>query len=148
MSVFDPTAGHPRVPHGGTFNANPVTMAAGLAALRRWDRQEVERLNHLGSELRRRSDQVLVEAEFPAQFSGDGSLFKLVPGREPLLNYRSVPADSASQERLAELQLRLLGSGIIVSSKGTGCLSTPMGRSEVDTFVDTLERAIREMRTS
>jgi glutamate-1-semialdehyde 2,1-aminomutase len=148
MSVFDPTAGHPRVPHGGTFNANPVTMAAGLAALRRWDRREVERLNHLGAELRRRADQILVEAEFPAQISGDGSLFKLVPGREQLLNYRSVPVDRASQNRLAELQLRLLGSGIIVGSKGTGCLSTPMGRSEVDTFVDTLERAIREMRIS
>src|SRR3989441_3096045 len=34
MAVFDPTGGEPRAPHGGTFNANPVTMAAGLAAMR------------------------------------------------------------------------------------------------------------------
>src|SRR5215468_9840628 len=32
MAVFDPTrGGPPAAPHGGTFNANPVTMAAGLA---------------------------------------------------------------------------------------------------------------------
>ena len=36
MSVFDPTTGKPRVPHGGTFNANPGTMAAGLAAMQLW----------------------------------------------------------------------------------------------------------------
>ena len=31
MTVFDPTrGGPPAAPHGGTFNANPVTMAAGL----------------------------------------------------------------------------------------------------------------------
>src|SRR3989475_2075970 len=33
MAVFDPTKGYPAAPHGGTFNANPVTMAAGLAAM-------------------------------------------------------------------------------------------------------------------
>jgi len=33
MAVFDPTGGKPAAPHGGTFNANPVTMAAGLAAV-------------------------------------------------------------------------------------------------------------------
>jgi glutamate-1-semialdehyde aminotransferase len=31
MAVFDPRGGKPLVPHGGTFNANPVTMAAEVA---------------------------------------------------------------------------------------------------------------------
>jgi glutamate-1-semialdehyde 2,1-aminomutase len=34
MAVFDPTNGNPAAPHGGTFNANRVTMAAGLVAMR------------------------------------------------------------------------------------------------------------------
>jgi glutamate-1-semialdehyde 2,1-aminomutase len=38
MSVFDPTrGGPPAAPHGGTFNANPVTMAAGVATLNQSD---------------------------------------------------------------------------------------------------------------
>jgi glutamate-1-semialdehyde 2,1-aminomutase len=31
MRVFDPAAG--AIHHGGTFNANPITMAAGVAAM-------------------------------------------------------------------------------------------------------------------
>ncbi len=34
MEVFDQTIKPLRVEHGGTYNANPMTMAAGLAAMR------------------------------------------------------------------------------------------------------------------
>src|SRR5207247_9029396 len=52
MAVFDPRGGKPLVPHGGTFNANPVTMAAGLAAMRLLDEKAFERLDELGRTLR------------------------------------------------------------------------------------------------
>jgi glutamate-1-semialdehyde 2,1-aminomutase len=146
MAVFDPSSGHPRVPHGGTFNANPVTMAAGLAALAAWTPEEVERLERLGAELRRRCNELLAEADFPAQLSGQGSLFKLVPGRAEVVNYRSIPNDEAARARLGELHLRLLGAGIIVGPKGTGCLSTPMGATEINEFVEALERVTGQMR--
>jgi glutamate-1-semialdehyde aminotransferase len=77
--------------------------------------------------------------------SGDASLFKIVPGRDEVVNYRSVPQDAGSRARLAELHLRLLGAGVIVGAKGTGCLSTPMDRDEINTFVDALERVVREI---
>ena len=145
MSVFDPTSGPPKVPHGGTFNANPVTMAAGLAAMRLWTPAEVERVEQLGDELRRRASEVLAEADFPAQVSGQGSLFRIVAGRDELVNYRSVPQDRETAERLAELHLRLLGAGVILGGKGTGCLSTPMDRGDVNAFVEALERAVGEI---
>ena len=31
MNYYDPRGGKGRISHGGTFNANPVTMAAGVA---------------------------------------------------------------------------------------------------------------------
>src|SRR4029453_19163581 len=34
MAVFDHRREKPRVPQGGTFTANPVTMTAGLAAMK------------------------------------------------------------------------------------------------------------------
>src|SRR5207302_7285007 len=52
MSVFDPRSGKPAVPHGGTFNANPVTMAAGLAAMRLLDEKAFDRLDEVGGKLR------------------------------------------------------------------------------------------------
>lgn len=33
MAAFDPRQGRGRISHGGTFNANPLTMAAGVATL-------------------------------------------------------------------------------------------------------------------
>jgi glutamate-1-semialdehyde 2,1-aminomutase len=145
MSVFDPTAGSPRVPHGGTFNANPVTMAAGLAAMSLWTPVEVDRVQGLGDELRRRANEVLAEADFPAQVTGDGSLFRIVPGRDELVNYRSVPQDRDINTKLSELHIRLLGAGVIVGTRGTGCLSSPMDRDEINSFVETLERVVAEV---
>ena len=39
MSVFDSSGGKAKVPHGGTFNGNPVTMAAGLATMKQLTRK-------------------------------------------------------------------------------------------------------------
>jgi glutamate-1-semialdehyde 2,1-aminomutase len=53
MAVFDPTrGGPPAAPHGGTFNANPVTMAAGLAAMRLLTPDAFARVDELGAKLR------------------------------------------------------------------------------------------------
>jgi glutamate-1-semialdehyde 2,1-aminomutase len=48
MSVMDPLAEKVLFPHSGTFSANPMTMVAGLTAMRLFDRDAVARLNALG----------------------------------------------------------------------------------------------------
>src|SRR5260370_6096625 len=44
MSVFDHTR-NCKVHHGGTFNANPVTMTAGLEAMKQMTPEAYERLD-------------------------------------------------------------------------------------------------------
>ena len=51
MDLFDPTDG-PVVSHAGTFNANPMTMVAGLATLDQLTPEVYERMNALGDILR------------------------------------------------------------------------------------------------
>ena len=51
MSVFDHT-GALKVHHGGTFNANPVTIAAGLETMRQMTPEAFDRLNGLGEYVR------------------------------------------------------------------------------------------------
>ncbi|MGW7595956.1 aminotransferase class III-fold pyridoxal phosphate-dependent enzyme, partial [Streptomyces rubiginosohelvolus] len=51
MSEVDPTRPG-SLPHGGTFSGNPVSMAAGAAALRLYSESEVKRLNSLGDTAR------------------------------------------------------------------------------------------------
>ncbi len=66
----------PRMPGavswGGTFSANPVTMAAGLTALRLFDADAIEELNRQGDELRSR----LLDAGVTVH--GSGSLLRVI----------------------------------------------------------------------
>ena len=52
MAYYDPRKGGPRISQGGTFNANPVTMAAGLATLNALTPEAYARLDALGERLR------------------------------------------------------------------------------------------------
>ena len=52
MAVFDPTSDGTRVAHGGTFNANPVTMVAGFEAMTMLTPSEYDRLAALGERIR------------------------------------------------------------------------------------------------
>ena len=70
MGVLDPRrAGN--VPHAGTFSANPVTCAAGLAALDLLDQAAIDRINALGDRLReQRGGAGLRGRTAPARCSG------------------------------------------------------------------------------
>jgi glutamate-1-semialdehyde 2,1-aminomutase len=140
MSVFDPTAGKPRVPHGGTFNANPVTMAAGIAAMGLWTESAVLRLEQMGDDLRQRANWALDESGLPFKVTGQGSLFRIMP-KQSAGDFRSGVADAQQQVQRRELHLRLLGQGILTSPTGLGCLSTVMGEGEVTEAVEAIRVA-------
>lgn len=144
MALLDPTRGKARVESGGTFSGNPLTMVAGLAALTKWTRAEVERLNALGARLRQRVDAVLAEAGEAGQLAGDGSLFRLMLTRAPIRDYRTTVRTSQPMARMVELHKRMLQDGIIISRIGLGCLSTPMGDGEIDAFVAAVRRAVQQ----
>jgi glutamate-1-semialdehyde 2,1-aminomutase len=52
MAVFDSRNGQPRLAAGGTFTANPVTMAAGLASMTQPTPEAYKRLDALGDRVR------------------------------------------------------------------------------------------------
>ena len=79
MAVFDPTGGKPAAPHGGTFNANPVTMAAGLAAMRLLTPEAFAKLDELGAKLRGSLEACFKRAGVPGAVTGQGSLFRVHP---------------------------------------------------------------------
>ena len=78
--------------HAGTFNANPVTMTAGLATMKQLTQPVFERLDRMGDELRSRIQKVIDRREFPAQVSGKGSLFWVHLTAKELTDYRSFVA--------------------------------------------------------
>src|SRR5215471_15632404 len=78
MEVFDPGTRGARIASGGTFSANPVSMAAGLAAMQAMDEAAFERMDRMGAALRRRLGEVLRGRRVTGQVTGAGSLFRLL----------------------------------------------------------------------
>ncbi|TMK82466.1 MAG: aspartate aminotransferase family protein [Actinobacteria bacterium] len=142
MAVFDPRGGKPLVPHGGTFNANPVTMAAGLAAMQLMDEKAFDRLDEVGGKLRSGVQACLERAGVPGAVTGMGSLFRLHPAERAFVDYRSGVASEAERARLDRLYRKLIDHGILLAPTGLGCLSTAVGEAEIEYFLEVLNACI------
>src|SRR5438045_3341083 len=101
MAFYDPRQGAARISQGGTFNANPVTMAAGLATLNALTPEAYARLDALGERLRGGVSRLLTATRRKGQVSGIGSLFWLHWTTEKLTDYRSArPKDGETPLRV------------------------------------------------
>jgi glutamate-1-semialdehyde 2,1-aminomutase len=147
MAVFDPTGGKPAVPHGGTFNANPVTMAAGLASMRLMDRAAFDRLAELGAKLRDGLAACFKDEGVAGSATGVGSLFKIHPSDRAPSDYRSSRQEPEAAARLDRTVRFLLDHGVLLSTTGLGCLSTPIGDAEIEGFLEVFARALHEERS-
>lgn len=146
MAVFDPRGGKAAVPHGGTFNANPVTMAAGLAAMQLLDAAAFGRLDELGGKLRDGVSACFRDAGVSGSVTGAASLFKIHPTARQLVDYRSAKPDPSEVARLSRVFRYLLDHGVLIAPTGLGCLSTPMGQAEIESFLEVFASALEEER--
>jgi len=137
MAVFDPRQGKPLAPHGGTFNANPVSMIAGRVAMELMTPAEFERLNALGQRARDGIARAFQKTGIDGQVTGAGSLFRIHMHSLPLVDYRSAHAAGIDTQTLERVIRALRDNGVLLAGSGLGALSTPMGEAEVDLFVET-----------
>ncbi len=141
MASFDPEGGE--LTHSGTFNGNPVTMAAGIVALDLLTPEEIARINKLGERLRQGICQVLAEVGTTGQVTGMGSLLQLHFSEGEVTNYRSSARSSKELQHL--LHLSLLNRGCFNAPRGQFILSTPMGKGEVDEVVTAVREALVDL---
>ncbi|MFB6105410.1 MAG: aspartate aminotransferase family protein [Halobacteriaceae archaeon] len=143
MAGFDPSGG-PDITHSGTFNANPATAAAGLAALEAYDADAVARVNDLAADLVARARDVIDDRGYRLQVTHRGSLFNLYCSATPLTDHRDVAAAHPDVER--DLYFELLDEGLWLSHSLLGCTSTAMDGGDVDAFVSGLDAALARLR--
>jgi glutamate-1-semialdehyde 2,1-aminomutase len=146
MAVFDPRGGKPAVPHGGTFNANPVTMAAGLASMRLLDDEAFQRLDELSAKLKDGVAACFKDAGVAGSVTGAGSLFRIHPTDRELVDYRSTWPEPADSARLARIVRYLLDHGVLIAPTGLGCVSTVMAEPELEAFLEVFRAALEEAR--
>ncbi|PLX35514.1 MAG: aspartate aminotransferase family protein [Hyphomicrobiales bacterium] len=147
MSVFETGAHGLRLPHSGTFSANPVTMTAGQAAMALYDRDAVARLNRLGDTARAQIGEAIRLADIPACITGTGSMFRIHFKPRPPKNYResfeTAPELAAAQGFIEHMY----GAGIMMIHTCTGMLSTPMGEAEISQMAETALGGFRKVRS-
>jgi glutamate-1-semialdehyde 2,1-aminomutase len=147
MRIFDHTSSEPYVPHGGTYNANPVSMVAGLATLRAYDAVQVKRLNDLGDIARTELRAGIARGGINAQIIGDGSLFSVRMNTRPCKNYRDLQMTNEESQRLHHFHRYLLNHGVLSSQQGLFILSTAMGEAEITVLVDQVLAALQSCAT-
>jgi glutamate-1-semialdehyde 2,1-aminomutase len=148
MSVFSSHGGKPPLlPHSGTFSANPMTMAAGLAAMRLYDAEAVARLNRLGRLARARIEEAISVAQVPASVSGAGSLFRVHMRSTPPTDYRTSFPTPKEKEALGLYVDGLYDHGIVSIHTGAGTLSTPMAEPEIERLAEAVLASLRRVKT-
>jgi glutamate-1-semialdehyde 2,1-aminomutase len=140
MAFYDPRKGGARISQGGTFNANPVTMAAGVATLNALTPEAYTRLEAIGERLRGGISRLLANTRRRGQVTGVGSLFWLHWTSETLTDYRSTkPKDAEMPQRFF---MGMLNEGILMTQRGLGACSLAMSDEDVDRFVNALARVL------
>jgi glutamate-1-semialdehyde 2,1-aminomutase len=140
MAVFNPAGRGPQVAHGGTYNANPVTLIAGYEAMAMLTHEQFDRLGALGQRVRDGLRDIIETRGLSWQVSGQASLFKLHPHPRPLVDYRSARPTQAEEATVAQVYLALLGQGFVLTPELAGSLSTPMSEQHVDQLVEAVDR--------
>lgn len=81
LSYLEPRPGRPKMKHPGTYNANPLSAAAGVATLKRVATGEAgARATQAGRELRNGLNQLFETNGWPWIAYGDFSMVRVVPG--------------------------------------------------------------------
>ena len=142
MQVFDPRQGKPLAPHGGTFNANPISMVAGKAAMELLTPEEFDRINRLGTRARDGVTKAFADAGVDGQATGAGSLLRIHMTNVPLVDYRSARATAAQSAALASVVDYMYANGVMLAETGLCAISTAMGEAEIDEFIDIFAAAL------
>jgi glutamate-1-semialdehyde 2,1-aminomutase len=136
MRRFDPSRPD-ALQHGGTFNNDVLTMAAGAAGLTKvLADTEITRLNDLGDRLRQRLNEFSAGLDLRFCATGYGSLVGLhfTPG--PVRNESDVPE---ATELRGLLHLHMLERGFSYGRRGFVALSLPLDERDIDGFAGAVE---------
>ena len=139
--------------HPGTFNANPLSAAAGATALQLLTEEPiVETAEASAEKLRVGINEVLQRMEIPGGAYGMASVVSVSLGQEvDTTDPYSTPAEAdpdgsqVSGDIVAQLQMEYINQGVW-SSPVAYILSSTHQDSDIDFTVDKFEAALQEVR--
>ena len=158
MEVLDFAAtrasGRERVAHQGTYNANPLAAAAGIATLERIAASDAcARASSAAGKLRAGMNGVLAREGMPWAVYGEHSLFHVFtnpagldidPRRFDPLAFGFAALKKAKSTAMAnKLRLAMLVAGVDIMGAPGGIVSATHGEREIEHTVRAFEQAVR-----
>lgn len=134
-----------RVVHAGTYNSNPVVIAAGLATVRHLveNRETLyARLYQLGDQLRDGLRSSFKKAGLPALIGGLGPVVQVSLTETAILrDYRDwIRRDTATYQRLVA---QLVPLGVRTITRGTWYLSTAHAEEDVQSTLERVDSVLK-----
>ncbi|MEQ9617132.1 MAG: aspartate aminotransferase family protein [Phycisphaerales bacterium] len=148
MDVMNPRSPRYLYPHAGTFSANPITMTAGLAAMEKFDKAAVKRLNTLTDRLMAGITKAAHDTGIDACVTGGGSMFRVHLKKDPPRNFREAFPTDDEKRRLTALLDHLFDEGFVMINTCSGTLSTPMTEAEIDALVGAMKRGFETLNAT
>lgn len=146
MGLYDPARPN-GFHHSGTFNGNPLTMAAGIASVNALTPQAIAQINALGGKLREGMEEAFAEAGIHGRTTGVGSLAYVHWTTDEVASATDVirwKQKAAELPRL--LHMELLNNGIFSANRGMFNISTPMSGSEIDSALEAFRAALNTLK--
>ena len=142
MEVFETNQGRAKLPHGGTYNANPVTMAAGLAAMEMMTENEFCRLNKLCDSFKEGIKEVFSLTDTDGEVEGQYSIFAIKTSEDYLVD----EPQRGHVYKSRGLHRYLVKNGYWMTPGLLGVCSTVMDESDIDPFCQVLMDGIETLR--
>ena len=145
--------GQRRVAHPGTFNANPLSAAAGATCLEIIASQPInERADAVAARLKRGLNEVFASMEVPGHAQGMASLIHLTLkdcdcDREQCTMAHREIMEATGPAKSAPLRRALLNAGVDILSRGSFIVSATHSEEDVDRTLAAFEEALAAMRS-
>jgi len=120
-------------PTSGTFNANNITMAAGMANLKAYDQAAIDKVNGFGARLRQGFNNGFRAAGIRGQATGMASVFTIHWTDAPLVKARDAAQHLRPATEIVKLfHLEMMNRGFFAPRRGQYAISTPMTEKHID----------------
>ncbi len=116
---------------GGTFSANPLTMAATLATMNQLQPEIYSSLDQNGNELKAAINDFCATNDIAAHMIGVGSMLRLIFAAPPVTSRRHRDQKEVAYARQADFYAALLMNGVHVAGNRINFLSTAHGDREM-----------------